>query len=94
LCNDVVHGSTDDGDVRKENEMTTWNHRVVKVSDESDECLMFAEVFYDEEGKPMGYTEPFMGSETMEGLAETLSRLLNAMNEPVLDAIADFKKPQ
>lgn len=73
--------------------MTTWNHRVVKMDDE-DGTLLFAEVFYDEEGKPMGYTEPFMGSETMEGLAETLTRLLNAMNEPVLDAKTDFKKPQ
>jgi hypothetical protein len=74
--------------------MTTWNHRVVKVNDEGGEWLMFSEVFYDEEGKPLGYHEPFMGSETMEGLAETLTRLLNAMNEPVLDAKTDFKQTQ
>lgn len=65
--------------------MTTWNHRVVKMDDE-DGTLRLAEVFYDEGGKAFLYTEPFMCSETVEGLQELLTRLTEALKEPVLDA--------
>jgi len=65
----------------------TWNHRVVKMDDEEG-TLLLAEVIYDEEGKPLGYHEPFMSSETMEGLQELITRLSEALKEPVLDAKA------
>lgn len=63
----------------------SWNHRVVKVDDEEG-TLIFAEVVYDEDGKPLGFHEPFMCSETMDGLRELLTRLTGALDEPVLDA--------
>lgn len=63
-----------------------WNHRVVKIDEEG--TLLFAEVFYDEDDNPSGYHEPFMSSDTTEGLRELLTRLVKALEEPVLDADA------
>lgn len=72
--------------------MSTWNHRVVKMDDE-DGTLLLAEVVYDEDGNPLGYHEPFMCSETIEGLQELLTRLSDALDEPVLDvATMDWDK--
>jgi len=65
--------------------MTTWNHRVVKMDDEEG-TLLLAEVVYDDDGNPLGYHEPFMSSDTIEGLQELLDRLSAALDEPVLDA--------
>lgn len=65
--------------------MNTWNHRVVKMDDE-DGTLLLAEVVYDDDGNPLAYHEPFMCSETIEGLQELLTRLSDALDEPVLDA--------
>jgi hypothetical protein len=64
--------------------MSTWNHRVVKMDDE-ESTLLLAEVIYDEDGNPLGYHEPFMSSDTIEGLQELLDRLSAALDEPVLD---------
>lgn len=63
----------------------SWNHRVVRLNDE-DGTLILAEVFYNENDKPVGYTEPFMSSETMDGLRLLVARLGDALDEPVLDA--------
>ena len=65
--------------------MSTWNHRVVKMEDEEG-TLLLAEVVYDDDGNPLGYHEPFMSSDTIEGLQELLDRLSAALDEPVLDA--------
>lgn len=63
-----------------------WNHRVVRMDDE-DGTLLLAEVFYDDTGKnPVGYTEPFMCSESMEGLRQLLTDLTDALEKPVLEA--------
>jgi len=64
--------------------MSTWNHRVVKMDDE-DGTLLLAEVVYDDDGNPLGYHEPFMSSDTIEGLQELITRLSDALEEPVLD---------
>lgn len=63
----------------------SWNHRVVRLNDE-DGTLILAEVFYDENDKPVGYTDPFMCSETMDGLRLLVARLGDALDEPVLNA--------
>lgn len=53
--------------------------------DDEDGTLLLAEVVYDDDGNPLGYHEPFMCSETIEGLQELLTRLSDALEEPVLD---------
>lgn len=64
----------------------TWNHRVIRFKDECGEVfLKFAEVFYDDDGTLMGYHDPFMWSEGLEGMQELAERLLKATTQPVLD---------
>ena len=63
-----------------------WNHRVVRLT-EPEEILFFAEVFYDDDGKPTGYTEIFLGSETKRGLRKLVERLDDALKQPVLDDV-------
>jgi len=54
--------------------------------DDEEGTLLLAEVVYDDDGNPLGYHEPFMSSDTIEGLQELLDRLSAALDEPVLDA--------
>ena len=49
-----------------------WNHRVMNCPSENggDDYITFKEVFYDDEGKPNLYTEPFMVADPNQGLEE------------------------
>ena len=58
----------------------TWEHRIVRVNG----TLQFAEVFYDEVGNPSGYSDPFVISETMDGLRELAGRLAEACLRPIV----------
>ena len=71
-----------------------WNHRVVDLTAENEGDPLFAirEVHY-EEGMPTGHGEPFVMSESMEGLAETLDQMKEALKEPVLKP-EDFRGEQ
>jgi hypothetical protein len=73
----------------------SWNHRVVDMTAENEGDPLFAvrEVFYNEGGTPTGHGEPFVMSETMDGLAETLDRMKEALKEPVLKP-EDFRGEQ
>ena len=67
-----------------------WNHRVIRFKDETGEVFhKFAEVFYEDDGKLMGYHDPFMWSEDIVGMQELADRLLKATALPVLDQ-SDF----
>ena len=72
-----------------------WNHRVVDLTAENEGDPLFAirEVHYEDNGMPTGHGEPFVMSETMEGLAETLDRMKEALKEPVLKP-EDFRGEQ
>lgn len=70
----------------------TWNHRVVKVMEYGEPLYLMCEVFYDEGGKPQGYSEPSTVSESIEGLQLILTRMSQALTLPVLDAETDFKE--
>ena len=64
----------------------SWNHRVVVMTEENDGDPLFEvrEVFYNQDGVPVGHGEPSVMSETMEGLAKLLDRLQEALAQPVL----------
>jgi len=49
-----------------------------------DDLLLFKEVFYDDEGKPEAYSDPFMCGDSVDELKELLKRLEKALGEPVL----------
>lgn len=67
-----------------------WNHRVIRFKDESGDVFhKFAEVFYNDDGSLMGYHDPFMWSEDVDGMQELADRLLKATALPVLDE-SDF----
>lgn len=72
----------------------TWNHRVIKRTfpDSADPSTYFGihEVFYAPEGMSCT-TEPVdVFSDSVEGLRETLERMLRALDKPVLDYAVDF----
>ena len=69
-----------------------WNHRVVDLTaeNEGDELFAIREVFYNDDGAPVGYIEPSIVSETMEGLTKVLDRMKEALTQPVLKP-EDFK---
>ena len=69
-----------------------WNHRVVDMTEANGGEPLFAirEVFYNDDGVPIGHGEPSVMSETMEGLAKLLDRMQEALAQPVLKP-KDFK---
>jgi hypothetical protein len=60
-----------------------WNHRVIEVDNGGEKLFEFAEVFYADD-KPISFTEPFMSSETIDGLRELIKRLEGALEQKVL----------
>jgi len=63
-----------------------WNHRVMNCPSENggDDLLFFKEVYYDDNGKPDAYSEPFMCGDDIDELRLLLQRLENALDKPVL----------
>lgn len=68
-----------------------WNHRVVRVKDGDEYMLLLAEVYYNDDGTPSGYSECFMHSETKAGLVELTDRLAQAVERPIINA-EDMKR--
>jgi hypothetical protein len=65
----------------------TWNHRVLRHIDAwGDEYYTFAEVFYDDDDKPEGYSTVCMVGDNIEEIREIANRLLKAADQPVLEA--------
>lgn len=71
--------------------MSTWNFRLIDLSDENggDPWLELVEVHYDSKRIPAGYSTPCMGSETVEGMRQVMDWHRFALNKPVLKK-ADF----
>ena len=64
----------------------TWNHRVLRHVDAwGDVYYTFAEVHYDENGKPETYTTVCMVGDDIAEMQQIADRLLTATAQPVLD---------
>lgn len=68
----------------------SWNYRVVRFSGENlvsdtGEYFEIKEVFYDNLGKPVGYSDANCGADTYEGLFKCMSMMQAAHAKPVLD---------
>lgn len=63
-----------------------WNHRVMNCPSENggEDYITFQEVFYDDNGNPDSYSDPFIGADTVEGLQELVARLSKALEQPML----------
>lgn len=73
-----------------------WNHRVVRVGMGEGACLVFAEVYYnDDTKKPYAWSDPAMVGDSLDELKELVGRLNEALNHPVLDEseMTDKSKP-
>lgn len=74
--------------------MASWNHRVMRLPSGTDEeFLGIHEVYYDDEGKPNGYTKHAVsvsGTEGIEGLRWQLDHMIKALGKPILTP-EDFK---
>ena len=68
--------------------MSTWNHRVVRVDGgitDDGKMLQFAEVWYDENDKPYGFTDIFTCGDDIEELAHLVKHLSDALKHPIID---------
>jgi hypothetical protein len=69
-----------------------WNHRLMNCPSDNggDDFFVFKEVFYDDQDRPDGYSNPFMGGDSIDEVQELLARLQKALTQPVLHE-NDFK---
>jgi hypothetical protein len=71
-----------------------WNHRVMRhVEPDGHVWFGIHEVFYDDTGRPEGWSEPAEApaGETLEELAANLAQMTEALKQPVLE-YEDAKK--
>ena len=70
-----------------------WNHRVVKIVDESfpdEEWYEIQEVYYNDADQPCGYSNPCVGGDSLEEIQVQLDRFNACMKRPILDSRTDF----
>jgi len=68
----------------------SWNYRVVRFTGENlisdtEEYYEIKEVFYDVGGKPVGYSDATVGSDTYGGLFKVVGLMQSAHAKPVLN---------
>jgi hypothetical protein len=66
----------------------SWNYRIVRFKDsevEEDDYYEVKEVFYDNVGKPVGYSDATLGANTYDGLFKVAGLMQSAHAKPVLD---------
>jgi len=66
--------------------MFTWNYRIVndRRGNGGEDWYCLREVAYDDLGKPTGYGDPCVGSETMEGMRKVWEMMQHALEHPPL----------
>lgn len=62
-----------------------WNHRLIdmSVNNAGEHWLEIKEVFYEDD-KPQGYASALVAGETASEIKETLTRMMAAIEKPVL----------
>ena len=63
-----------------------WNHRVLRRYEEGEEFYYIVEVFYNDEGGILGWSEKeYVFGETLDELDTILVWMKSALDKPVLD---------
>jgi hypothetical protein len=65
----------------------TWNLRLVEIVEkgcQDERYLEISEVYYDQIGKPLGYTKATAGGENIEEIRQYLTWALEALDKPIL----------
>ena len=74
----------------------TWNLRLVLLTTATEEPYMeLREVFYDNEGVPVGHTRATVGGETLDEVQQYLDRAHSGIMRPILrnsDFVGKFKE--
>jgi hypothetical protein len=77
--------------------MTTWNHRFMKFEDtflnDGTTYIELCEVYYDENETPIGYSEPSLIFDNLDGVQDFVDRINKAAAQPILNN-ADFSTDQ
>jgi len=66
----------------------TWNYRVIDLTEQAvDGELLYGivEVYYDEQGNPEGYTDPFILGDSLQELEESLQMMFKSIQKPTLN---------
>ena len=73
-----------------------WNHRIVDMTEENggDPLFEIREVYYNDKQMPTGHCETTVMSETIEGLAQTLDRMKEALKHHVLKPEDFFREEE
>jgi hypothetical protein len=64
-----------------------WNFRVLDLTREGGlggQWLEICEVYYNDDQSLLGYSKATVGEESVEELKETLQRMLDCLNKPIL----------
>jgi len=66
--------------------MSYWNFRLIDLSDENggEPYIELREVFYDDEGVPIGHGSPAIGAESVESMREVMRWHALALDKPVM----------
>jgi hypothetical protein len=68
----------------------SWNIRVVKYLEEGEPILALAEVFYNTQGKPCGFTSASAIEETMDDLHQYVDWMKEALAYPIIEFETQF----
>ena len=67
--------------------MVTWNYRVINVPSRNggEDFIQVCEVYYNEDGRPIGYTYvEQIGGETVQSAKNNWEQIAEAFQHPVL----------
>lgn len=67
----------------------TWNHRVVKFTENGEDWYAVCEVYYNDDGTIYAHTQDGIRvtGESVEELKETLERMLRCVDQKVVEAM-------
>ena len=69
----------------------TWNIRVVKYLEEGEPVLALAEVFYNTQGKPCGFTSASAIEESIDDLHQYVVWMKEALAYPIIEFETQFE---
>jgi hypothetical protein len=69
----------------------TWNIRVVKYLEEGEPVLALAEVFYNTQGKPCGFTSASAIEESIDDLHQYVDWMKEALALPIIEFETQFE---
>jgi len=63
-----------------------WNYRFINTPSENDgeDWICLKEVYYDNDGLPVSYSDPCLGSESVDGVLWLIDEWAEAATMPVL----------